>query len=89
MLRQHSRFVEAGLRLLDAACLSLAMPAALALRHAIRGAEPLPSAGVLATLIVLVLLAWSAATWSFRVYDTYRIRPLTTELGRITSAAPK
>jgi exopolysaccharide biosynthesis polyprenyl glycosylphosphotransferase len=86
MLRQHPRLVGAGLRLLDYACLALALPGALALRQPLRGEEIAQSPGMLAALVGLVMLAWTAAAWSYRVYDTYRTRPLATELGRITRA---
>ena len=86
MLRQHSRFVQAGLRVLDLACLALCLPVAWALRDAVRGEAALHPIRELAPLLVLALASWIIASWSFRVYAGYRTQSLSTELGRITRA---
>jgi exopolysaccharide biosynthesis polyprenyl glycosylphosphotransferase len=86
MLRQHSRSVQAGLRVLDLLCLAVALPAAWTLRDALRAEALIGASPQFAPLLALTLLSWIAAAAGFRVYTGYRTQPLTAELGRITRA---
>jgi exopolysaccharide biosynthesis polyprenyl glycosylphosphotransferase len=86
MLRQHSRWVQGGLRVGDLVCLVVALPAAWALRDAMSGLTELHTAQQLAPLLALSLASWVMAASVFGVYGAYRTVPIWTELGRITSA---
>jgi exopolysaccharide biosynthesis polyprenyl glycosylphosphotransferase len=85
MLREHSRFVQAALRLGDLLCLALAFPAAQALYVAWRGQQPLHPSQVV-PLLALALVLWSVCATGFRVYVSFRTLTLGTELGRIARA---
>jgi exopolysaccharide biosynthesis polyprenyl glycosylphosphotransferase len=86
MLRQHSGFVQTGLRGLDLACLAVAFPAAWAFRDALHEEALFGGTNQLVPLLALTLVSWVAASAGVRVYAGYRTQPLTTELGRITRA---
>jgi len=86
MLRQHSQFVQAGLRVLDLTCLAVTLPVAWMLRNGFRGEALLADSSTLAPLLAIALVSWIAAAGNFRVYDAYRIQPITAELGRISRA---
>jgi exopolysaccharide biosynthesis polyprenyl glycosylphosphotransferase len=86
MLRQHPRYVQISLRVLDFLCLAVALVAA---RSALEtsGAESLDFASSqFGPLLVLTLLSWSGAGAAFHVYGSYRTQPITTELGRMVRA---
>ncbi len=87
MLKEHSRLLEAALRVLDAFALLLALPLAFELRgsllHAPGARFSMDQHGL---LLAGSLLAWFTTSWLFGVYETYRTRPVGAELGRIARA---
>jgi exopolysaccharide biosynthesis polyprenyl glycosylphosphotransferase len=83
-----NRVVEGTVRLLDILCIVAAVPAAYQLRdlwpvHTRGPLVPLPEYG---PFLALTLLLWIAATWFFRVYESFRTRSVWPELGRISKA---
>jgi exopolysaccharide biosynthesis polyprenyl glycosylphosphotransferase len=87
MLKEHSRLVDACIRLLDALALFAALPAAVAVRNwLLQSADARFSLANDALLLAVTLLVWVAISWLFDVYDAYRVRPLSAELGRIARA---
>ena len=86
MLRQHSRSVQTSLRVLDLACLAVALLAARSGLDTLRAETLAPSSSQLAPLLVLTLLSWIAAAAAFHVYGNYRTLPITAELGRMGRA---
>jgi exopolysaccharide biosynthesis polyprenyl glycosylphosphotransferase len=83
-----NRVVEGTVRLLDILCVVAAVPAAYYLRDFLpaqaRGAVvPLPEYW---PFLLLTLLLWVAATWFFRIYESFRTRSVWPELGRIAKA---
>jgi exopolysaccharide biosynthesis polyprenyl glycosylphosphotransferase len=84
MLKQNSRLVDAGLRLLDLLVLTLALPAAYFGRDLLLGAASRPfSTDRHLPLLATTLLLWMVASWMFDLYDVYRTRPVATELSRL------
>jgi exopolysaccharide biosynthesis polyprenyl glycosylphosphotransferase len=83
-----NRVVEGTVRLLDILCVVAAVPAA----YYLRGFLPVQARGPLVPLseywpfLVLTLLLWVAATWFFRIYESFRTRSVWPELGRIAKA---
>jgi exopolysaccharide biosynthesis polyprenyl glycosylphosphotransferase len=83
-----NRVVEGTVRLLDILCVVAAVPAAYYLRDLL----PVQAHGALVPLseywpfLVLTLLLWVAATWFFRIYESFRTRSVWPELGRIAKA---
>jgi exopolysaccharide biosynthesis polyprenyl glycosylphosphotransferase len=82
LLKQNSRFVDAGLRILDLLVLAAAFPAAYLARNGLRGGT-MASIDQLWPLLALALLLWMVTSWIFDVYDGYRTRPVSTELWRL------
>ena len=86
MLKQHARAVDVGARLFDLISLTIALP----LAHALYTRTPHGARHQLGDrywfLLVFVLIAWIAASYAFRVYDTYRTLTLPTELSRVARA---
>jgi exopolysaccharide biosynthesis polyprenyl glycosylphosphotransferase len=84
VLKRHSRVVDAALRLFDVLVLAASLPAADSLRDAIMG----NTGGSLhvAPLLAFTVLSWFVTSWMFDVYDVYRTRPITVEVGRIGRA---
>ncbi len=86
MLKQHARAVDLGTRFFDLIALIAAAPLAYALYLALSPpGHDLPLERYWPAL-VFVLLAWIAAASAFRVYDTFRTRPITVEVGRLARA---
>ncbi len=85
MLKQHSRSVETGLRLFDVFVLTLALPLAYFLRHwLVRDEQPsLEDLQRYWPLLTVTLLFWIVSSGLVKVYDVYRTRPVSTELGRL------
>jgi exopolysaccharide biosynthesis polyprenyl glycosylphosphotransferase len=83
-----NRVVEGSVRLLDILCVVAAVPAAYQLRDLL----PVQNRGPLLPLsdywpfLVFTLLLWVAATWFFRVYESFRTRSVWPEIGRIAKA---
>ncbi len=88
MLREHSRSVDTGLRLFDLSVLTLALPFAYYLREWLLGDRSPAVMGVQGywPLLTLTLLFWIGGSWLLKVYDVYRTRPVSTELGRLARA---
>ena len=84
----RNRVVEGTIRLLDILCVVAAVPAAYFLRSVL----PVNVRGTLLALhefwpfLVFTLLLWIAATWFFRVYESFRTRTVWPEIGRIAKA---
>ena len=84
----RNKVVEGTVRLLDILCVVAAVPSAYFLRDAL----PVQAQGPLVPLheywpfLALTLLLWLAATWFFRVYESFRTRSVWPELGRIVKA---
>ena len=80
-----NRAIEGSLRLLDLTCLASAMPLAYWIRDRFAGytrGEMYPLSTYWPAL-ALTLLLWFAASWIFRVYDTFRTQTITAEIFRI------
>ncbi|HTP50996.1 MAG TPA: sugar transferase [Anaeromyxobacteraceae bacterium] len=81
----RNRVIEGGLRVLDLACLSLAMPLAYTIRDRLVD----HSHGVMYPLsayqpaLALTLFLWLATSWLFQVYETFRTQSISAELWRI------
>jgi exopolysaccharide biosynthesis polyprenyl glycosylphosphotransferase len=86
LLRQHSRAVEAALRLIDVSILVVALPMAHEIRDAIMRTPSVHSIGYYLPFLSMTLLLWLTAAWMFQVYDVYRTRSVGTELSRIGRA---
>jgi hypothetical protein len=88
VLRTQNRAIDGGVRLLDLACITVAMPAA----YVVRDRLTTSTRGVMYPLaqywpaLALALLLWLAFSWLFRVYETFRTQRLLTELYRLTQA---
>jgi exopolysaccharide biosynthesis polyprenyl glycosylphosphotransferase len=89
MLRPN-RVVEAGIRVVDGACIAAAMPVAYAARDALVGESKgwlYPLADYW-PLVALALLLWQGTAWIFGVYhSSFRTKSLGSELWHITKAA--
>ena len=83
MLRQHPRYVQTSLRVLDLLCLAVAFPAARSVLAASRAEALDPASSQVVPLLALTLLGWVGAAAAFHVYDKYRTQPIMTELGRM------
>jgi exopolysaccharide biosynthesis polyprenyl glycosylphosphotransferase len=87
VLKERSRSVETALWLADLAALASSLPLAyLARDWARHGVNTYYSTDRLVVLGGATLAAWGLASWLFKVYDGYRTRPLSNELGRIARA---
>ena len=84
MLKHHSRVVDAALRLSDVLMLAVSLPAADGLRDAIMGNRG--GSMQMAPLLAFTVLSWFVTSWMFDVYDGYRTRPVTFEMGRTGAA---
>lgn len=87
MLKQHARFVDLGVRLLDLVLLTTALPiahAAYAITPMARA--PAPPIEALWVAMVGVLIQWIAVSGSFQVYGAYRTQRLSWEVLRIGRA---
>ena len=84
----RNRVVEGTVRLLDILCVVAAVPMAYFLRDVL----PVHTRGPLVPLheywpfLVLTLLLWVAATWFFRLYESFRTRSVLPEIARIGKA---
>ncbi len=88
MLQQKVRLVRLGLRLADLALLSVAFPVAYQLRDRMQS-NTLPGLYPIASywpVLVLTLLLWVGVSWATRVYHRSSVRPVATELFRVTRA---
>ncbi len=86
MLKRNARAVDVGVRLLDVAGLSAALPAAYAIRERL---DSLPALGPIDrywSIVAETLLLWVVVSWLTEVYGAYRKRPLTTEIFRLGKA---
>ena len=84
----RNRAIEGALRLFDLSCLAAAMPLAYLLRSRIAGishGEMYPLS-FYAKALPLAVLLWVAASWVFRVYETFRTQGVAAELSRIFRA---
>ncbi len=83
-----NRVVEGTVRLLDILCVVAGVPAAYFLRDFL----PVNARGPLVPLsdywpfLALTLVLWIAATWFFRLYNSFRTRSIWPEIGRIAKA---
>ncbi len=87
MLKRNARAVDVGVRLLDVAGLSAALPAAYAIRD--RLGDSLPALAPMDrywSVVAETLLLWVVVAWLTEVYGAYRKRPLTTEIVRLGKA---
>ena len=83
-----NRVVEGTVRLLDILCVVAAVPAAYWLRDLwpVHTRGPLVALSEYWPFLALTLLAWVAAAWFFRLYESFRTRSVWPELGRIAKA---
>ena len=87
MLKRNARALDLAVRSLDLAGLTLALPAAYALRLQVGDALPdLAPLGAYWPLLARALFLWVAIAWMTEVYGAYRKRPLTAELFRLGRA---
>ncbi|HQR28920.1 MAG TPA: sugar transferase [Anaeromyxobacteraceae bacterium] len=84
----RNRVIEGTVRLLDILCIVVAVPGAYVLRNVlpvhVRG--PLVPLDEYWPFLAFTLLLWIAATWFFRVYESFRTRSLLPEISRIAKA---
>jgi exopolysaccharide biosynthesis polyprenyl glycosylphosphotransferase len=88
MLRRNGRLVNVGLQLFDIAVVVAALPVAYEIRGHLLArwwAWKSPSATYLLILAIGVL-SWVTAAWMVDLYQAYRTRSLSLELGRIVRA---
>ncbi|MFL5302193.1 MAG: exopolysaccharide biosynthesis polyprenyl glycosylphosphotransferase, partial [Anaeromyxobacteraceae bacterium] len=91
MLKEQARAVDAGLKIFDVAVLGVAFPAA----YLVRGSVFAGSFATFTTLtsldqywpvVALTVLLWLGASAIVHVYEAYRTRPLSVEIGRLARA---
>jgi exopolysaccharide biosynthesis polyprenyl glycosylphosphotransferase len=87
MLRQHSRLVDAGLRLFDLLIFTSVLPAAHFVRIQLLHESRWPfSTQKYFPLLATVILVWLAATRVFNLYESYRTQSFFTELVRLAKS---
>lgn len=81
-----NRVDDGTVRVLDMACLILAMPVAWWARALLPGNEPVLPRIEYAPFLAFTLLMWFVAAWFFQVYVSFRTRSVWPEMGRIAKS---